>query len=62
MSGARILYWGDIDTHGFAILDRLRTGMPHMRSLMMDQATLQAHRSLWEARMRTAAITVNSAI
>jgi hypothetical protein len=42
-----VLYWGDIDTHGFAILDRLRTSMPHTRSLMMDRATLQAHRSLW---------------
>ncbi|MGV9668202.1 Wadjet anti-phage system protein JetD domain-containing protein [Nocardia niigatensis] len=24
----RLLYWGDIDTHGFAILDRLRQSFP----------------------------------
>ena len=42
-----VLYWGDIDTHGFAILDRMRTGMPHTRSLLMDEATLQAHRAMW---------------
>ena len=42
-----IVYWGDIDTHGFAILDRLRAGLPHVRSLMMDDATLHAHATLW---------------
>jgi hypothetical protein len=42
-----LIYWGDIDTHGFAILDRLRAYMPHTRSIMMDAATLHAHRALW---------------
>lgn len=42
-----VLYWGDIDTHGFAILDRLRASLPHARSLMMDATTLHAHRHLW---------------
>jgi len=40
-------YWGDIDTHGFAILDQLRAHVPHARSLLMDRATLLAHQSLW---------------
>ncbi len=44
-----LYYWGDIDTHGFAILDRLRARFPHVRSLLMDRATLQAHRPLWVA-------------
>lgn len=44
-----ILYWGDIDTHGFAILDRLRATLPQARSLLMDAATLHAHRLLWVA-------------
>jgi hypothetical protein len=44
-----IFYWGDIDTHGFAILDRLRAGLPHARSVLMDAATLHAHRALWGA-------------
>jgi hypothetical protein len=42
-----LLYWGDIDTHGFAILDRLRASMPHVRSLLMDASTLLAHRHVW---------------
>ncbi|MCV2488270.1 DUF2220 domain-containing protein [Geodermatophilus sp. YIM 151500] len=40
-------YWGDIDTHGLAILDRLRASFPRVRSLLMDRATLLAHRSQW---------------
>lgn len=42
-----IVYWGDIDTHGFAILDQLRSQFPETRSLLMDRETLLAHRSLW---------------
>ena len=41
-----IIYWGDIDTHGFAILDQLRSHFPASRSLLMDRETLLAHRSL----------------
>ncbi len=40
-------YWGDIDTHGFAILDQLRERFPDVRALLMDHATLLAHESLW---------------
>lgn len=42
-----MVYWGDIDTHGFAILDRLREGFPHVRSLLMDRKTFLDHRALW---------------
>ena len=42
-----IVYWGDIDTHGFRILDRLRATLPRARSLLMDRATLDTHRPLW---------------
>jgi hypothetical protein len=42
-----IHYWGDIDTHGFAILDQLRAQFPHVQSLLMDQATLLAHADHW---------------
>lgn len=40
-----IVYWGDIDTHGFAILDRLRERVPSARSILMDRPTLLAHRT-----------------
>jgi hypothetical protein len=42
-----LYYWGDIDTHGFAILDRLRHVFPHAKSFLMDRATMLAHRDLW---------------
>ena len=42
-----IYYWGDIDTHGFAILNQLRATFPAAQSLLMDEATLLAHQSLW---------------
>ena len=42
-----LLYWGDIDTHGFAVLDHLRQRHPQVRSLLMDRATLLDHRGHW---------------
>ena len=44
----RALYhWGDIDTHGFAILDQLRSHFPQAQSLLMDRDTLLAHAAQW---------------
>lgn len=43
----RVVYWGDIDTHGFAMLDQLRAYLPHAQSLLMDEATLHAHANHW---------------
>jgi hypothetical protein len=42
-----IYYWGDIDTHGFAILDQLRAQFAHVQSFLMDRSTLLAHKNLW---------------
>ena len=42
-----LYYWGDIDTHGFAILNQLRGHFAHAASFLMDSATLQAHSALW---------------
>ena len=47
LSGRQIVYWGDIDTHGFAILDGLRAGFPGTVSILMDTETLLAHRAQW---------------
>jgi hypothetical protein len=47
LRAAQIAYWGDLDTHGFAILDRLRAWLPQTRSVLMDRATLLAHRERW---------------
>ncbi|MDP2416114.1 MAG: DUF3322 domain-containing protein [Hydrogenophaga sp.] len=42
-----VYYWGDIDTHGFAILDQLRAHLPQAQSLLMDHETLMAHTEQW---------------
>jgi hypothetical protein len=42
-----VVYWGDLDTHGFAILDRARAALPHVRSLLMDMGTLLDHSEHW---------------
>ena len=47
IAGARVIYWGDLDSHGFAILNRLRSHLPEVESVLMDEATLLAHQDLW---------------
>ncbi|MCL2440615.1 MAG: DUF2220 family protein [Treponema sp.] len=47
LKNARCFYWGDIDTHGFAILNRGRTYLPNLESVLMDETTLLNHRELW---------------
>jgi len=43
----RMHYWGDIDTHGFAILDQLRAHFAHVDSFLMDRETLFAFETQW---------------
>jgi len=47
LHNARCIYWGDIDTHGFAILNRARTYLPSLETALMDKPTLFAHQDLW---------------
>lgn len=47
LAGVPVAYWGDLDTHGFAILDRLRAWLPQVRSVLMDRETLLGHRDRW---------------
>ena len=47
MQSARVVVWGDVDTHGFAILNRVRSVFPQTESLLMDRDTLLSHRQLW---------------
>lgn len=42
-----VVYWGDLDTHGFRALDRLRRFVPTARSMLMDLPALLAHRAHW---------------
>ena len=43
---AEVIYWGDLDSHGFAILNRLRSSGISAQSVLMDTATLDAHADL----------------
>ncbi|PMM02558.1 Wadjet anti-phage system protein JetD domain-containing protein [Vibrio breoganii] len=47
LTQCQIRYWGDIDTHGFAILSQLRSYFPHTQSMLMDEATLLACKGGW---------------
>lgn len=44
---ARVLYWGDLDADGFAILNRLRSHGIDATSVLMDESTLLAYCDLW---------------
>jgi hypothetical protein len=50
---AQLDYWGDIDTHGLAILGECRRALPQTVSLLMDVPTLIEHRSLWVEEPQT---------
>lgn len=47
LADTTVHYWGDIDTHGFTMLSRLRQHVPHTRSLLMNRETLDTHQNLW---------------
>lgn len=47
LKSRKIYYWGDIDTHGFRMLNQLRKDFPGASSLLMDRETLMQHRVLW---------------
>ena len=40
LNNCRVLYWGDVDVHGFHIVSRLRSVFPHLTTTMMDLPTL----------------------
>lgn len=46
LSSVPILYWGDLDSNGFAILNQLRSHFPHVVSTMMDDTTLERYGDL----------------
>jgi hypothetical protein len=47
LASALCVYWGDLDTHGFAILNRARVHLPELQSVLMDEETLLSHQALW---------------
>jgi hypothetical protein len=47
VKSGHIVYWGDLDSDGFAILHALRSGCDDVTSVLMDEDTLLAYRDLW---------------
>jgi len=47
VSGTPVVYWGDLDSNGFAILNRLRSWHPDVTSVLMDLDTLLDCDDLW---------------
>ncbi len=43
-----MFYWGDIDTHGLLMLDRMRAYFPDVRSMLMNHDALLAHEPHWD--------------
>lgn len=47
LAQAPVWYWGDLDTHGFAILDQLRAWLPQTESFLMEEESFLRHRDRW---------------
>ncbi|MDO5062234.1 MAG: DUF2220 family protein [Peptostreptococcaceae bacterium] len=47
LKNKEVYYWGDIDTHGFNILSIARGFLPNIRSFLMTEQILTAHKNLW---------------
>lgn len=45
LGGCPIIYWGDLDSHGFETLSCLRRKFPNVHSLMMDERTYSEHQN-----------------
>lgn len=52
LKNKEIIYWGDIDTHGFAILSQMRGYFPQTQSIMMDANTLENFKDLCTHELR----------
>ena len=46
LASKEVLYWGDMDSYGFYILDTVRKYLPHTRSILMDIDTARDHDAL----------------
>ena len=55
-----MLYWGDIDTRGFAILSQLRERFAHVASMLMDRETLMAHEVHWGSEDRPSRLDLSN--
>lgn len=57
LQNVKICYWGDLDSHGFAILSRMRGYFPQTESFLMDNETLMKFEDLWVEEPQNKAVT-----
>lgn len=43
LESCRVVYWGDLDSHGFETLSNLRKTFPQVSSVLMDEITYSSH-------------------
>lgn len=43
LNNINVLYWGDIDVHGFEMLSRIRKHFDHTQSVLMDKSTFDKY-------------------
>jgi hypothetical protein len=60
IQSGRIIYWGDLDSDGFAILHALRSSCADVTSVLMDEETLVAYRDLWVPEPKAAGGTYST--
>jgi hypothetical protein len=60
IQSGRVIYWGDLDSDGFAILHALRSSCADVTSVLMDEETLLAYRDLWVPEPKAAGGTYPS--
>ncbi|MDQ7085265.1 MAG: DUF2220 family protein [Sulfurovum sp.] len=46
LQNKKLYYWGDIDTHGFAILSQFRSYFPHAESMLMNEEILLKYKNM----------------
>ncbi|MEO6003418.1 MAG: Wadjet anti-phage system protein JetD domain-containing protein [Opitutus sp.] len=60
LAAFRVIYWGDMDPSGFAILAQLRSKLPHVESVLMDLATLTTNSDqIGEAKPAQGAVQIS---
>ncbi|GAA1814601.1 Wadjet anti-phage system protein JetD domain-containing protein [Agromyces neolithicus] len=56
---ANVIYWGDLDSDGFRVLHTIRTVVPNVTSVLMDEATLDRFGDLAVVETRPATGSVD---
>jgi hypothetical protein len=60
LQSKKIIYWGDIDTHGFAILSQFRKLFPSTKSFLMNRETLLSFKQYWVKEVTPSSATLDN--